>query len=151
MVTSPGWLVHVPVPGPVMVSTGITPFATQDQVVASVSRLPMITSRKLVALVDPVTNDPIRHRFGSEGEVIGRGLLAYKHAFTDTTAFVDTLLVEAGSDNTFVQNDAGLSVAINKAFALKLSYQVRHNTDVTPGTKKTDQLMTTNLVYNFGG
>ena len=36
---------------------GITPFATQDQVVASVSRLPMITSRKLVALVDPVTND----------------------------------------------------------------------------------------------
>lgn len=101
--------------------------------------------------VDPVTDAPVRHRFGSEGEVIGRGLLAYKHNITDTTAFVDTLLVEAGSDNTFVQNDAGLSVAINKAFALKLSYQVRHNTDVLPGTKKTDQLMTTNLVYNFGG
>ena len=36
---------------------GITPFSTQDQVVASVSRLPMITSRKLVALVDAVTHD----------------------------------------------------------------------------------------------
>ncbi|AFM15732.1 hypothetical protein Mycch_0922 [Mycolicibacterium chubuense NBB4] len=36
---------------------GITPFATQDQVIASVSRLPMITGRKLVALVDPATND----------------------------------------------------------------------------------------------
>jgi hypothetical protein len=36
---------------------GITPFSTQDQVVASVSRLPMITSRKLVALVDPATNE----------------------------------------------------------------------------------------------
>ncbi|NVN50390.1 SHOCT domain-containing protein [Mycolicibacterium hippocampi] len=36
---------------------GITPFSTQDQVIASVSRLPMITSRKLVALVDPVTHD----------------------------------------------------------------------------------------------
>lgn len=36
---------------------GITPFATQDQVVASVSRLPMITSRKLVALVDPATSE----------------------------------------------------------------------------------------------
>lgn len=36
---------------------GITPFSTQDQVVASVSRLPMITSRKLVALVDPMTHD----------------------------------------------------------------------------------------------
>jgi len=101
--------------------------------------------------IDPDTGDGVVHKFGSEGEVIGRGLLAYKHAFTDTTAFVDTLLVEAGGDNTFVQNDAGLAVSINKAFALKLSYQVRHNTDVLPGTKKTDQLMTTNLVYNFGG
>ncbi len=36
---------------------GITPFATQDTVIASVTRLPMITSRKLVALVDPATND----------------------------------------------------------------------------------------------
>ncbi|WP_137148915.1 SHOCT domain-containing protein [Mycolicibacterium sp. CR10] len=36
---------------------GITPFSTQDQVIASVSRLPMITNRKLVALVDPATNE----------------------------------------------------------------------------------------------
>ncbi|OAN34605.1 SHOCT domain-containing protein [Mycolicibacterium iranicum] len=36
---------------------GLTPFSTQDQVVASVGRLPMITSRKLVALVDPTTKD----------------------------------------------------------------------------------------------
>lgn len=36
---------------------GITPFATQDSVVASVSRLPMITSRRLAVLVDPATND----------------------------------------------------------------------------------------------
>ena len=35
---------------------GITPFNTQDSVVASVTRLPMITSRKLVVLVDPATN-----------------------------------------------------------------------------------------------
>jgi Short C-terminal domain len=36
---------------------GIAPFASQDRVIASVSRLPMITSRKLVALVDPATNE----------------------------------------------------------------------------------------------
>jgi hypothetical protein len=35
---------------------GITPFDTQDSVIASVTRLPMITSRKLVVLVDPTTN-----------------------------------------------------------------------------------------------
>lgn len=35
----------------------ITPFATQDRVLASITRLPMITNRKLVALVDPATNE----------------------------------------------------------------------------------------------
>ena len=35
---------------------GIAPFASQDRVIASLTRLPMITSRKLVALVDPVTS-----------------------------------------------------------------------------------------------
>ena len=36
---------------------GINPFATQDRVIASITRLPMITNRKLVALVDPATNE----------------------------------------------------------------------------------------------
>lgn len=36
---------------------GIAPFAAQDRVLASVTRLPMITNRKLVALVDPTTNE----------------------------------------------------------------------------------------------
>jgi hypothetical protein len=36
---------------------GINPFATQDRVIASITRLPMITNRKLVALVDPTTNE----------------------------------------------------------------------------------------------
>ena len=35
---------------------GIAPFASQDRVIASITRLPMITSRKLVALVDPTTS-----------------------------------------------------------------------------------------------
>jgi len=34
---------------------GIRPFSSQDRVIASLTRLPMITSRKLVALVDPAT------------------------------------------------------------------------------------------------
>ena len=36
---------------------GITPFATQDRVIAAITRLPMISNRKLVALVDPGTNE----------------------------------------------------------------------------------------------
>jgi putative salt-induced outer membrane protein len=97
-----------------------------------------------------VDGELVRHSQPSEGEVVGRGLVAFKHAFNDSTAFIDTLLVEAGSDNTFVQNDAGLQVDMSKKFALKVGYQVRHNTDAAPGLKKTDQLLTTNLVYRFG-
>ncbi|MBJ7336852.1 SHOCT domain-containing protein [Mycolicibacterium sp.] len=35
---------------------GIRPFDAQDKVIASVTRLPLITGRKLAVLVDPVTN-----------------------------------------------------------------------------------------------
>jgi putative salt-induced outer membrane protein len=84
-----------------------------------------------------------------EGDVVARGLVAFKHKLTETTAFENTLLLEAGSDNKFVQNDAGLAVSMNDKLALKIGYQVRRNSDVSPGTKKTDQLATTNLVYKF--
>ncbi|MGV0741150.1 SHOCT domain-containing protein [Mycolicibacterium sp. XJ870] len=36
---------------------GIAPFTSQDRVIASITRLPMITNRKLVAIVDPTTNE----------------------------------------------------------------------------------------------
>lgn len=96
-----------------------------------------------------VDGRPLRHGFPAESDVVGRGLVSFRHAFNDSTAFVNTLLVEAGSDNTFVQNDAGLQVDMSKKLALKVGYQVRRNTDVAVGKDKTDQLMTTNLVYNF--
>ncbi len=85
----------------------------------------------------------------AEGQVVARGLVAFKHKLTDNTAFENTFLVEAGSDNKFIQNDASLAVSMNSKLALKLGYQVRHNTDISPGADKTDQLLTTNLVYKF--
>ena len=36
---------------------GLTPFASQDRVIASIARLPMTMNRKLVAMVDPTTNE----------------------------------------------------------------------------------------------
>jgi putative salt-induced outer membrane protein len=85
----------------------------------------------------------------SQGEAVARGLVAYKHMITDNTSFENTFLVEAGSDNRFYQNDAGIAVGMSTKLALKVGYQIRHNSDVAPGIKKTDQLLTTNLVYNF--
>ncbi|MCB2018901.1 MAG: DUF481 domain-containing protein, partial [Hydrogenophaga sp.] len=85
----------------------------------------------------------------TESEVIARGVVDFKHSLTDTTDLVNNFLVEAGSDNTFMQNDFGVAVKISDAFALKAGLQARHNTDVAAGQKKTDTLTTVNLVYNF--
>ena len=81
--------------------------------------------------------------------IIARGALDFEHKLTATTLVYDRFLVESGSDNTFLQNALGLEVKINDTFALGLDYAVRHNTDVLPGTDKTDQVLTANLVYGF--
>lgn len=83
----------------------------------------------------------------SEDGVIFRGDLGFEHQLTETTKIVDRFLVEAGSDNTYYQNDLGLEVTISGALGLRVGYQVRHNTDVQPGVENTDTLMTVGLLY----
>jgi len=89
----------------------------------------------------------LRETGESEDGLIFRGDAGFEHQFTETTKIVDRFLIETGSDNTFVQNDLGLEVTINGALALRLGYQVRHNTDVSPGVEKTDTLATVGLIY----
>ena len=85
----------------------------------------------------------------AESDAVLRGTLAFEHKLTATTTLVDNFLVEAGSDNTFIQNELGVQVQINQSLALKTALQVRHNTDVTGDTEKTDTLLTTNIVVGF--
>lgn len=92
---------------------------------------------------------PVVVRPGTDGSMIGRGLMNFRYQLTSTTAFEDKFLVEAGSDGRFYQNDAGLVVDMNAKLALKLGYQVRYNSEIAPGAKHNDQLLTTNLVYQF--
>lgn len=83
--------------------------------------------------------------------LIGRGLFDFRHRLTANTDLLNTLLVESGNDNTFVQNDLNLAVAMNAHLALKAGVQARHNSQVdqAAGQRKTDTLTTVNLVYNF--
>lgn len=85
----------------------------------------------------------------TDGDFIARGKMAFETQLTENTALVDELLVEAGSDNTFVQNDFGVKVAMNASLAIKAGLQVRHNTDVPATRRNTDRLTTVNLVYDF--
>lgn len=85
----------------------------------------------------------------TESEMVARGLVNYKYKITDNTSFENTFLMEAGSKNSYLQNDASIAVNMTKKMALKVGFQVRHNSNVLPGVKKTDTLTTTNLVYSF--
>lgn len=87
----------------------------------------------------------------TEDGVIFRGMVDWAWQITESTKLGDRFLIEAGSDNTYMQNDLGLTVAINSRFALGVAFQVRHNSDVPPGVDKTDTQTSVNLVYNFGG
>jgi putative salt-induced outer membrane protein len=89
----------------------------------------------------------IRETGAKEDGVIFRGDVGFEHQLTETTKIVDKFLVEAGSDNTYLQNDLGLEVAISGALGLRVGYQVRHNTDVLPGIENTDPLTTLGLLY----
>jgi len=85
----------------------------------------------------------------TESNLIGRGFVSFKSQLTETTQFLNSFLVEAGSDNTSMQNDLGVAVKVSDALALKTVFQLRHNTDVPAGVEKTDRLLITNLVYSF--
>ena len=83
----------------------------------------------------------------TEDGVIFRGDVGFEHQLTETTKIVDRFLIEAGSDNTYLQNDLGLEVTITGALGLRVGYQVRHNTDVAPTIENTDTLLTVGLLY----
>lgn len=77
------------------------------------------------------------------------GKLDYMRALTETLKLTELLLVESGSDNTFMQNDLGLKFKVNGQFSVKLAHQYRYNTDVVPGKVSHDSLVSANLVYDF--
>lgn len=85
----------------------------------------------------------------TDSQVVFRGTLDFDHQLTATTSIIDKFIVEAGSDNTFYQNDLALQVKMTDVLALALGYSVRHNTDPPIGFRKTDTLTTVNLVYEI--
>jgi putative salt-induced outer membrane protein len=85
-----------------------------------------------------------------ENEAIGRGLINYKLALTDSASLQETFLAEVGSENKYYQNDIGVAVAMTRTLALKVAYENRYNSNIVPGTRHMDSLFTTNLVYSFG-
>ena len=83
----------------------------------------------------------------SDSEAVFRGTLDFQHQLTPNTSVIDKFIVEAGADNTYLQNDLSLQVKMTDVLALAVGYSVKHNTDPPVGFEETDTLTTVNLVY----
>jgi len=84
-----------------------------------------------------------------ESETIVTGGLYYKWAFSETAEFTQDLLIEAGDQNTYSMSTTALSAKLLGDLALVASYTIKNNSDVPPGTEKTDTFTALSLEYSF--
>ncbi|MFV8166421.1 SHOCT domain-containing protein [Mycobacterium sp. 134] len=100
---------------------GIAPFASQDRVLASVSRLPMITNRKLVALVDPTTNE---YRIDWERSSLVSGLMPATFTIAEDNKTYD-LTGQSGPLMEILQILKAHGIGINNMIDLRANPGVR--------------------------
>lgn len=85
----------------------------------------------------------------SESGVIGRGSIDYNWIFSETAGFDQNIIVESGSDNTYVESVSAVRAKLLGDFALVVSYTIKQNSDVPVGSEKTDRLSAISIEYAF--
>lgn len=87
------------------------------------------------------------------GDTINEALLRlaadYKWKITDHSKFSEELSAEIGEETDTYKSVTALSSQIEGNLAMKLSYTVKHQTEVPAGSKKTDTETAVTLVYTF--
>lgn len=73
----------------------------------------------------------------------------YRWVISDTSEFSQTLSIDSGSDNTYLEATSALSATVRENLALVISYTIKNNSDVLPGTEKTDTFTAISLEYTF--
>ena len=85
----------------------------------------------------------------TQDEVVFRGALFYAYNISETASFHQDVIVLAGSDNTSIDSKTALRAKIAGNISAEAAYILKHNTDVLPGTDKTDSLTALSVVYGF--
>ena len=85
----------------------------------------------------------------SNNEFIFTGDLDYTWKFSETAEFGQTLAIEAGDANTYIESVTSVKTTLIGAFSLVASYTIRHNSDVPVGTEKKDTRTAISLQYDF--
>ncbi|MBW7930571.1 MAG: DUF481 domain-containing protein [Gammaproteobacteria bacterium] len=85
----------------------------------------------------------------SNNEMVGRLGGDYLWHISETALFSQKVSSSIGSDNTYIESLTELKAGIIGNVSLVLGYLAKHNTDVLPGTKKTDKQSSISLEYKF--
>lgn len=85
----------------------------------------------------------------SQDEAILRLSGDYKWTISETSRFGQTLAIESGSDNTYLEATSSLSADIRDNLAIVVSYTIKNNSDVLPGTEKTDTFTAVSIEYTY--
>jgi putative salt-induced outer membrane protein len=84
-----------------------------------------------------------------ENDGILRAGLDYKWQFSETAAFTQDFVVEAGQNNTYFESISAITARLVGDLALVASYTIKNNSDVLPGTESTDTYSAVALEYAF--
>jgi putative salt-induced outer membrane protein len=85
----------------------------------------------------------------SQDETILRLSGDYLWNISETSSFNQTLAIESGEDNTYLEAKSSLSADIRDNLALVVSYTIKSNSEVLPGTEKTDTFTSVSVEYSF--
>ncbi len=86
---------------------------------------------------------------GEESESIWTTRATYHRSLTENTRFESRVLSESGAENTYLEGQIALGVLMTDNLGIKLSYLIKHNTDVPVDTENTDKYVTVSLNYLF--
>jgi putative salt-induced outer membrane protein len=85
----------------------------------------------------------------SENEATLRGATDFTWNFSETGSFVQTLIVESGSENTYIESVSEIKARLVGNIALVGSYTIKRNTSVPVGSEKRDTFTAISLEYAF--
>ncbi|VAW84322.1 hypothetical protein MNBD_GAMMA18-1890 [hydrothermal vent metagenome] len=85
----------------------------------------------------------------SENEMVVKVQGNLEWTVSETALFSQDVAVEVGDDSTISKSITGLKVNINSSLAMKLTYTVKHTSEVPDGVKKLDSERVATIVYSF--
>lgn len=85
----------------------------------------------------------------TKDEAVTRLALDYDWQISESAEFTQGLSAEIGENSTITRSETALQSSIIGNLAMKLAFNVKHQTEVPVGTKKTDTETSVTLVYHF--